>query len=429
MYPQTFLIVKIVVTLLFSAFFSGIEIAFVSSDKLQLQLHSKNIPVAGRLISYFIKAPSHFMGATLVGNTLSLVLFGIFMTELLQPILVNMNPEFFSVEFNFFIVQTLITTFIVLMTAEFLPKSIFLINPVRMMTVLSFPLMVVFWILYLPMMLIITLSKVTFRLFGLQYREDKPVFGMTDLNNYVKSIIDNKDTSGIKVEIDAKILINALDFKTVKIRDCMIPRTEISAVDIEDGVAELKNAFIDSGHSKILIYKDSIDNVIGYCHGLDMFKKPKDIQSILSPVTIVPETLLANELMIQFINEHKSLALVVDEYGGTSGVVTMEDIIEEIFGEIQDEHDDEEWVETQLSDTSWLLSARLEIDYLNEKYGWELPEGDYETLGGLFLSISEEIPKEGDLVTIKAITLTINKVNDTRIETIKLQNNLPNSNS
>ncbi len=424
---DTGLIFNILLTLGFSAFFSGIEIAFVRSDKLQLELLSKRIPFAGRFLSYFIKAPSHFMGVTLVGNTAALVLFGMFMTEFLQPVFLSWSYEFFSQDLNFFLFQTIASTLIVLLLAEFIPKSLFMINPTSMMRIFSFPLVIMYWILYVPMLIVITLSKLSLRLIGMEYREDKPIYGMVDLNNFVKSMIDNKDSKGGRVDIDTKILNNALEFKTVKVRDCMIPRTEISAVDLEDGIEELNKTFIESGHSKILVYKESIDNVIGYCHAIELFKKPKDIQAITTPIVIVPETLLANELMVQFIAERKSLALVVDEYGGTSGVVSMEDIIEEIFGEIQDEHDDEELIETQLTENTFLLSARLEIDYINEKYGWNLPEGDYDTLGGFVVAIKENIPEKGDKISLKQLTIEVQTVHHTRVGTLKVSLNDPDS--
>ena len=418
--PSSALLIWIVVMLMLSAFFSGIEIAFVSADKLQLELNAKRIPIAGRVLSYFIKSPTHFMGITLVGNTAALVLFGMFMTQFLQPFMIQWFPVFMESEFNFFIVQTLVSTIIVLIFAEFLPKSIFLINPNLMIAVLAFPLMFFYWILYLPMIVIISLTRLTFSLFGSKYQEDQPVFGLTDLNNYLQNLINVEDHEDVKIEVDTKILTNALEFKTVKLRDCMVPRTEISAIDIEDGIEELVRTFTESGHSKIMIYRETIDDIVGYCHAQEMFKKPKDVESITAPIMIVPETMMANELMIQFITERKSVALVVDEYGGTSGIVSMEDIIEEIFGEIQDEHDDDEFIEQKLNEYSYKLSARIEIDYLNDKYGWSLPQGEYETLGGLVLSITEDLPNEEQSITLDDYILTIKEIHDTRIETIKL---------
>ena len=246
------------------------------------------------------------------------------------------------------------------------------------------------------------------------------MFSLTDLGEFIKSKIVEDKSDGGTFDIDTKIFNNALEFKTVKIRECMIPRTEIVAVDLQSDIVDLKNEFIESGLSKILVYKDSIDDIIGYCHSSELFKKPRNIESILSPVIIVPETLLANELLVQLITERKSLALVVDEFGGTSGIVTIEDIIEEIFGEIEDEHDEQDLVDQKIDERSYLLSARHEIDYLNEKYNWNLPLGDYDTLGGLILSVTEDIPSLNQDVIIETFKFHIVSIEENRINLVKL---------
>ncbi|MBX2961700.1 MAG: HlyC/CorC family transporter [Cyclobacteriaceae bacterium] len=412
--------VLIFVSLAFSFFFSGIEIAYLSANKLQLELQGKQGSLPGKIFSKFIKKPSLFIGTTLIGNTIALVLYGIFMAQLLEPKLQVWLPEFLQHEAAILIIETLFATVLVLFTAEFLPKSLFLINPNLMLTALAVPFNILYYILSPLVISIVGLSKfVITKVFRTEYSDEKPVFGLTDLNHYLKNMLRVKHEDE-DIELDKKIFHNALEFKSVQVRECMIPRTEIVAVDIQDGIEQLRKAFVESGHSKILIYKDSIDEVIGYCHSSELFKKPGRIEDILTSIIIVPETILANELMIKFINERKSLALVVDEFGGTSGLVSMEDVIEEIFGEIEDEHDEDDLVEQQLDKTTWLLSARHEIDYLNDTYNWNLPVGEYETLGGLILSYREDLPQPGETIEMPPFTFTIQSTLDNRIDTLRL---------
>ena len=416
---DTYQLTMILVCLIFSAFFSGTEIAFVSASKLQIELQSQQGKLAGRILAFFTQKPSRLINTALVGNTIALVIYGIFMASVLEPLIAEKLPENFNSQSTVVILQTILSTFIVLITAEFTPKSIFLINPNSLLNLLAIPMIIIFVLMFPVVWLIEQMSKFII-LFVLRqaYSEDRQVFGLTDLSNYIK-LNTRDDIRKSKVELDTKIFNNALEFKTVRIRECMIPRTEISAVDIEDSVEDLKNEFIESGHTKILVYRESIDEVIGYCHVLDLFKKPKDIESMLTPIIIVPETMLANELMIQFIQERKSLALVVDEFGGTSGIVSLEDVIEEIFGEIQDEHDeDEDWVEQKIDENKYILSARHEIDDLNEKYNWNIPEGDYDTLGGFILSITESIPAVHDVIKHGAFEIKIVSMEDARIDNV-----------
>ena len=254
----------------------------------------------------------------------------------------------------------------------------------------------------------------------LNYSEEKPAFGLTDLNHYLQNL-NRKISTEQEAEVDHKIFHNALEFKQVKVRDCMIPRTEITAIDLEDGMEKLKEVFLESGHSKVLVYKETLEEVVGYCHSLALFKKPKDLQSILTSIPIVPEAMPANDLMIKFSKERKSLALVVDEFGSTSGLVSMEDVMEQIFGEIQDEYDDsEDWIEKQIDETTFVLSGRHEIDYLNEKYEWNLPEGDYETLGGMLISLYEDIPQMNEMITLAPFQFQILTTTDARIDTVKV---------
>lgn len=413
------LIYNIAICLIFSAFFSGIEIAFISSDKLHVELLRKKGTFAGRMLSIFHARKAHFLATTLVGNNLALVLYGIFMAQMIEPWLSAVLPMWANTDILILILQTLAATLLVLITAEFLPKSFFLIDPDFMLRLFILPITVIYYLMYPVVSLVEAISRfIIVVIFRYDYSEDKPVYGLTDLNNYIQKNILPDDAG--EAEIDTKIFNNALEFKEVKVRECMIPRTEIIAVDVTDDIEKLREAFIESGHSKILVYKETIDDVIGYCHGLEMFKKPESIKKIMTPIIIVPETFPANELLIKFISERKSIALVVDEFGGTSGIVSMEDVIEEIFGEIRDEHDDDYLTEEQLSENTYVLSGRHEIDYLNDKYSWGLPEGEYDTLGGLIITVNEDIPEEKEVIISAPFTFQILTKEENRIDKVKL---------
>ena len=414
-------IVYVVITLIFSAFFSGIEIAYISANKLQIELQKKQGMWSGKVLSKFLARPGQFIGTTLIGNTIMLVLYGTFMAFLLDEPLRNLFPESFNNEAVILISQTVLSTLLVLITGEFLPKSLFMLDPNRMLNFFALPFLIIYSVMYPIVWLIVALSKgfIT-QVLRLEYNEEKPVFTITDLNSFIKDQMGQNRNSG-KVEVDSKIFDNAIEFKTVRVRECMIPRTDIVAVEVMDTIEDLKQVFEESGHSKVVVYRDSIDEVIGYCHQLELFKKPKSIEDILTPIIIAPESALANELLIQFIQERKSLALVVDEFGGTSGLVSMEDIIEEIFGEIDDEYDNEALTEQLIGELEFLLSARLEIDYLNEKYAWNLPEGDFETLSGFILSQTENLPNIGETITYGRFTFTIVSKQAHRIVTVRLK--------
>ncbi|MFY8036080.1 MAG: hemolysin family protein [Cyclobacteriaceae bacterium] len=412
--------VMIAITLVFSFFFSGIEIAFLSANKLQIELQGKKGILWGKIMSYFIKRQSWFIGTTLIGNTLALVLFGIYMAQLIEPWLAANLPDSLNDEVFVLIFQTLISTLLILFTAEFLPKSLFLINPNAMLAALAIPFRVIYVILAPLTFSIVYLSKlVIIHVLRIEYSEEKPAFGLTDLNHYLKNMLKVRHEDE-DIELDKKIFHNALEFKTVKIRDCMIPRTEITSIDVEEGIEKLKEVFVQSGHSKILIYKETIDNAIGYCHSAALFKKPTRIEEILTPISIAQETMLANDLMVQLIKDRKSMAVVVDEFGGTSGIVTMEDVIEEIFGDIEDEHDSDSLTEQKIDQNTYLVSARLEVDYLNDHFKWQLPLGEYETLGGLILAYTEDFPQQGDSISIPPYTFTIQKAENKRIDTVKV---------
>ncbi|PZX49854.1 hemolysin family protein [Algoriphagus chordae] len=416
-------LIYVLITLVLSAFFSGMEIAFISANKLQIELQNKQGDLTGRILSVFVQRPGQFIGTTLLGNTISLVLYGIFMAYLMEGPLKLWLPDGFNNDAIVLVLQTLISTIVVLVTAEFLPKSLFMLNPNSMLNFFALPFWIIYVLFYPVVWAVVGLSRFFItKILRLEYSEDKAVFTVTDLNSFVQNHIHKGKEEG-HVEIDTKIFDNAVEFKTVRVRECMVPRTDIVSVEVNDAIEELKQVFEESGHSKVIVYRESIDDVIGYCHQLELFKKPKTIEEILTPIIIAPESALANELLIEFIQERKSLALVVDEFGGTSGIVSMEDIIEEIFGEIEDEYDSDDLIEQKISDQEFLLSARHEIDYLNDKYGWELPIGDFETLSGLILSLTENLPKKGESVTFESYTFTVMTKQDHRIETVRVKIN------
>ncbi len=407
-------------SLILSAFFSGVEIAYVSSNKLYFELKGKQNKWNAKIIAFFNNKPSHFIGTMLVGNTLALVLYGIFMEETLYNFLAHSLPLEINEVFLRFI-ASLLATILLLITSEYTPKSLFLINPDLILEILAIPIAILYYILYPLVWLTVGLSKwfIT-KVLRLNYSEEKPAYGLTDLNHYFQSL-NNKPNDEEISEVDAKIFHNALEFKEVRVRDCMIPRTEITAIEIEDGIEKLKQTFIESGHSKVLVYKDSLEEVIGYCHTMALFKKPKDIESILTSIIIVPEAMMANDLMLKLSKERKSLALVVDEFGSTSGLVSMEDVMEKIFGEIQDEFDDsEDWVEIREDENTFILSGRQEIEYLNQKYEINLPEGDYDTISGMLFANYEDFPEENQVIEIDQFSFKILEVKDAKIERVQL---------
>jgi CBS domain containing-hemolysin-like protein len=407
-------------SLIFSIFLSGIEVAFLSANKEQLELQGKSGNIPAKIMAFFIKKPTWFIGTTLIGNIASLLLFGIFATLCL---LSWYESQFSPLTLTVLIpmaVLTFLLSVVILYTVEFFSKSFFIIRSQKMVKAMAVPFVLIFVVLFPVVFTVISLAKFIINaVFGLEYSKQKPVFGLTDVNQYLKSMHRIKQVD-LDLELDKRMFKNALEFKSVRIRDCMIPRTEIVAVGLDAGLQKLHEAFLESGHSKIIIYKDSIDDVVGYCHSSALFKKPSRIEEILTPIITIPETTLAKELMVRFINEHKSLAAVVDEFGGTSGIVSMEDVIEEIFGEIEDEHDESTEVELKLDHHTWLLSARLEIDYLNETYGWKLPTGDYDTLSGLILSYTEDLPKTGETIEIPPFTFVVQATEENRINTVKV---------
>ena len=412
--------------LVLAGFFSAVEMAYQSVNRLYFELHSKQGPLGEKLVSAFLKQPILFVGTTLTGNTLFLVLYGVLGVTALNPFLSAYLPEAFNHPVTLIVIETLILTVVFMPFADYVPKSLALIHPDAFMERLAIPIWVIYKAIAPIVRLMVWLTKGIVKIIpGSQYSEVRPVFGLIDLNHYLQQFNQQKqqvDSNREEIDIDTEILNNAIDFRNVAVRDCMIPRTEITAVDVEDSIEELKNCFQNSGHSKIVVYRDNIDDVIGYCHALALFQKPQTIESILTPIRVVPDSMPARLLLEKFLAERKSLALVVDEFGGTSGLVSVEDLVEQIFGEIQDEYDtNEDWDERQLDDNTWLLSARHEIENLNEKFTWAIPEGDYDTLGGLILSINGEIPNVNDVIEMSPFTFTILSMTEARIDLVRVQ--------
>ena len=395
------------------------EIAFVSSNKLRLELDIKQGYLTSRVISIFTSRPGDYIATMLVGNNISLVIYGILMAIILEPLI----SHYTNSESTILITQTIISTLIILFTAEFLPKTIFRLSPNTALRAFAIPVLVFYILLYPVTKLTIAISGFILHNFMRVPRNKKAqpnVFGKIDLDNLVNESNAERDQQA-DPEQEIKLFQNALDFSNVKLRDCMVPRTEIVAFDESVSMEELQSKFIETGLSKILIYRKSTDNIIGYINSKELFKNPLDLSSMIMSLPIVPETMPANKLLQSFIKDHKSISVVVDEFGGTSGIVTMEDILEEIIGEIEDEHDTSELTEEKLNEQEYIFSARHEIDYLNEKYRLNIPElDDYETLAGLILFHYESIPKINDRIHIEGFVIRILDVSETRIELIHL---------
>ncbi|KAB7732749.1 DUF21 domain-containing protein [Rudanella paleaurantiibacter] len=417
--------------LVLAGFFSAVETAYLSVNRVYFELHSKQGPLAEKLVSQFLKKPILFVGTTLVGNTLFLVLYAVLGVTALHPLLLQTLPDQYDNPFVVITLETVILTVVFMPVADYLPKSLALIHPDAFLERLAVPL----WVIYQAIAPIVRILVSTARFFNryvLRQKQDeiRPVFGLTDLNQYLQQAhhrTSERTPNEDEVDVDTRIFNNAIEFRDVRVRDCLIPRREITAVEVDDSIDDLRRAFQDSGHSKILVYRESIDDVIGYCHALALFGKPATIESILTPIVTVPETMPAQDLLLRFTSERKSLALVVDEFGGTAGLITIEDIVEQIFGEIQDEFDtNEDWTERQIDENTYLLSARHEIAYLNEQYGWDIPEGDqpsarYDTLGGLILALNEDLPSVGERIEMSPFIFTVESMDGTRIDTVRVE--------
>ena len=412
----------ILITLLLSAFFSGVEIAFVSSNRLIQELDLKRKILPARILASFFNNPSRLIGALLFGNNIALVIYGIAASKLLEPWLIDLLPPSMSNdEFIHLILITLISTLLILITAEFLPKVLFRINPNTTLKFFAIPIWLFYYIFYPINILYIGLSELLVKyIFRIKLSSTKYEFSAIDLEEYVKDY-RTADEEVEEINQEIQMIQNAMSFKFVKLRDCKIPRTEIKAVEIDDDVETLQTLFSNSGLSKIMVYEDTIDNVIGYVHASELFEKPKKIKDVTRKVEAYPETMTANKLLSHFIKNRKNVAVVVDEFGGTSGIVTMEDIIEEIFGEIEDEHDEDDTVEMQVSENEYILSTRLEIDYLNEKFKLNIPESEeYETLAGFIIHHHESIPQINEEIEIDPFLFTVTKSHKNKLEEVRL---------
>lgn len=412
----------IIISLVLSAFFSGMEIAFVSSSRLKHELDMKKQLKPARILSAFYTNPSRFIGALLFGNNVSLVIYGTAMAHLLKQPIENILPLSMKPEFLVLLIQTILATLLILVAAEFIPKALFRIRPYRLMKTFAVPIWLFYYLFYPIIILYIGISELILKgIFRVRIAPEGYIFSAIDLNEYVQDLSAGEDP-GQPLNQEIQMIQNAMDFKHVKLRDCMVPRPEIVALEIGEAPEVLRRLFTETGHSKIMIYEQSIDNILGYVHAYDMFTKPGAIIEVLRKVEIFPETTTARKALSDFIIKHKSVAVVVDEFGGTSGMITMEDIIEEIFGEIEDEYDvKEEVVEKKISEKEFIFSARLEIDYLNDKYNLRIPESEeYETLAGFILHHFESIPAVSDQIEIAPFLFQVLQASENKLEEVKL---------
>jgi len=407
----------ILISLILSAFFSGMEIAFVSSNKLRFELEKKQKSLSSAILDIFFRHPQQFIATMLVGNNITLVVYGMLMAELLAPLLEVLQHQFLIT-----VVQTLIATIIVLVTGEFLPKTIFRVNPNLWLKVFSWILLFFYTLLYPIAIFSSWLSQTILRsLFKASDDETESIaFSRIDLSYLIQeSVVGKKDQEEIDTEV--KFFQNALDFSKVRLRDCSVPRTEIIALDFDTDVNVLKQTFIETGYSKIPIYKDNIDNIIGYIHSSEMFEHQQNWKNYIKQIPIVPENMSAHKLMKLFMQQKKSIAVVVDEHGGTDGIITLEDIFEEIFGEIEDEHDTRNYLAKQLSPNEYLLSGRMEVEQANADFDLKIPESDeYETIAGFILHHHQHFPKLNEVIHIENFTCKCVKVTNNRIELIRL---------
>jgi len=420
-------ILIIILSLLFSAFFSGMEIAYVSSNKIHIEIEKKQENILANILTRLTVRPSKFIATMLIGNNIALVIYGFFMGDLLVDWFQSTLPSasgFINYIFTdlSLLTQTIISTIIILITAEFLPKVFFQIYSNTFLKIFAIPAYIFYLLFSLVSEFIIWISDVVLKkFFKTEGDQVQLAFSRVELGHYITEQMQAVEKDD-ELDNEIQIFQNALDFAEVKAREVMVPRTELVGVELHDTIKSINELFTETGFSKILVYKDTMDDILGYVHSFDLFKKPKTIKSILMPVEFVPETMLINAILNVLIKKRKSIAVVLDEYGGTSGIMTIEDIVEELFGEIEDEHDSTIMIEEKINDTKFKFSARLEVDYLNETYKLDLPENEnYETLSGLIVNSTEEIPQQNDKVRINEFLFTILEVSNTKIDLVLLQ--------
>ncbi len=420
-------VLVIVICLLLSAFFSGMEIAFISANKIYIEIEKKQEGFLAKILTKLTKKPSKFIATMLIGNNIALVVYGLFMGELLMQWFLGLTStsyKFINLMLTDFslVLQTIISTIIILLTAEFLPKVLFQIYSNTLLKFFAVPAYLFYLCFSMVSDFVIWVSDLILKfLFKTPGDEIQLSFSKMELGDYITEQMETIDNEDV-LDSEIQIFQNALEFSEVKAREVMIPRTEITAVELHENPKNLIKLFTDTGYSKILVFKDTIDDIIGYVHSYELFKKPKNIKSVLLPVEFVPQTMLIHDVLNILTRKRKSIAVVLDEYGGTSGIMTVEDIVEELFGEIEDEHDSIELHEEQINENSYKFSARLEVDYLNETYKLEIPESDeYETLGGFIVHETGEIPEKEEEIKIQNFLFTILEVTNTKIDMVSLQ--------
>ena len=403
----------ILISIIFSAFFSGMEIAFVSANKLHIELEKKRKGFIPNILRKLTKNSSKFITTMLVGNNISLVVYSYFMGKVIV--------EYYDI--NSILIQTVISTILILVTAEFLPKAIFRVYANETLKVFALPAYFFYILLYVFSFFINGISDFFLKfIFRTDKDSQQTLFSKEELGDYITEQLEIGNDNEEEIDSEIQIFQNALEFQKVKAREIMVPRTEILAIEIHETVSKLRESFINSGFSKILVYKTSLDDIIGHVNAFELFKKPKTIKSILLPVEIVPESMMINDVLNSLMKKRKSIAVVVDEYGGTSGMITVEDVVEELFGEIEDEHDVQELTDQIISEKEFKFSARLEIDYLNEEYNLNIPKEEaYETLGGFIIDHTENIPEKGEVLVILDYEITILGVSSSKIEEIHLK--------